>query len=143
MLHFHTQSQHRYQSVNKGVSLLIAVIILGSALLIVGASALVIGLGAREGGYTMQRGGEAFAVADGCMEEAYLRIRRDASWGLSDAVLFTAPNGSCSIQVSDLGGSMRRIDVTAQSAEYTKHIRSQYSIGSAIPVIVSWEERSD
>lgn len=135
--------QHLHQSGSKGVSLLIAVIVLGSALLIIGAGALIIGLGAREGGYTFAMGGEAFSLADGCMEEAYIRIRRDASWGLSGAVPFTAPNGSCSIQVVDLGGNQRQIDVTAQAAEYTKHIRSRYSIASIPPLVISWEERSD
>ncbi len=97
----------------------------------------------RESSYVAERGTEALSLADGCMEEAYIRIRRDALWGLSGPVPFTAPNGSCTIQVSDLGGSARSIDVSAVVAEYTKHIRSQYSLLSAIPVVLSWEERGD
>lgn len=143
MLHLPTQSAHRLRLGSRGVSLLIAVIILGSALLIVSASALLIGLGSREGSIIAEGGGEAFSLADGCMEEAYIRIRRDASWGLSGTVPFTAPNGSCSIQVSDLGASIRQIDIVAEARQYSSHIRSRYSVASAVPTILSWEERND
>ena len=143
MFHSPTRFARQYRSGNKGASLLIAIIILGAALLVVSASALVIGLGERESSYVAERGGETLSLADGCMDEAYLRIRRDPSWGLTGAVPFTAPNGSCSIQVSDLGGSIRQIDVTATVTDYTSHIRSQYSIVNPVPSILSWEERED
>ncbi len=143
MAHLPTHFKRQFRCGSRGVSLLIAVIILGSSLLIISASALVIGLGMRESSYVAERGTEALSLADGCMEEAYIRIRRDALWGLSAPLPFTAPNGSCTIQVSDLGGSVRSIDVSAVVVEYTKHIRSQYSLLGAVPVVLSWEERSD
>ncbi|MEK7648940.1 MAG: hypothetical protein AAB400_03415 [Patescibacteria group bacterium] len=144
MFHSHTHFKQPHRSGNKrGVSLLIAVIILGSSLLIISTSALVIGLGQREGSYVGERGGEASSLADGCMEEGYIRIRRDVLWGLSSPVPFTAPNGSCTLQVANLDATTRRIDVTAVVAGHTKHIRSQYSLLGAVPVVLSWEERND
>lgn len=143
MHHLFTHSKQPSQCGSRGVSLLIAVIILGSSLLIVSTGALIVGLGQRESSYVGERGGEALSLADGCMEEAYIRIKRDLLWGSSGPVPFTAPNGSCTLQVTDIGGGTRRIDVTAVVANYTKHIRSQYSILGAVPTILSWEERSD
>lgn len=140
-LSIHSKRQLRYGS--RGVSLLIAIIILGSSLLILSTSALVIGLGQRESSTISERGGEALSLADGCLEEAYIRIKRDVLWGLSGPVLFTAPNGSCTLQVSDLGGSTRSIDATGVVLDYTKHIRSQYSILGAVSTVLSWEERGD
>lgn len=137
---FPIRSQPRLPLESSGVSLLIVIVILGSALLIISAGALLVGLSERESGFVAGLGGEARALADGCMDEAYLRMERDASWGLTSVVLFTAPNGSCSIEVSDLGGNTRRIDIVATRDAYTSHIRSTYVIGGGIS---EWEERTD
>lgn len=134
------RSQQRLPLVSRGVSLLIVIVILGSALLIISAGALLIGLSQRESGFVAGLGGEARALADGCMNEAYVRIARNASWGLSGAVPFTAPNGSCTILVSDLGGNTRSIDVVATRNGYVSHIRTSYATGVGVS---SWEERSD
>lgn len=135
-------SDNRGQDV-RGVSLLIVIIILGSALLIISTSALIIGLGEREEGFIVGEGAEARALADGCMDEVFLRIRREPAWGLGGAIPFTAPNGSCTITVSDVGGSVRQIDSLATTGSYTSHIRSTYSVASIPPVILTWEERTD
>lgn len=138
--------QSRFATKNndtRGVSVLLAVIILGSALLIIAVGGLLGGLQEQESGYAKSRGGEARALADGCMNEALLRIRRDSAWGLLGTVPFTAPNGSCSIQVNDLGGQTRRIDVTATVSEYSSHIRTDFSLASTPPTIITWEERTD
>lgn len=140
MLGFPIRSQPRLPPDSRGVSLLIVIVILGSALLVISAGALLIGLSERESGFVAGIGGEARALADGCMDEAYVRIARNASWGLSGAVLFTAPNGSCTILVSDLGGNSRSIDIVATHDGYVSHIRSTYTIGVGVG---SWEERSD
>lgn len=137
------QQQHRSPCASRGVSLLLAIIILGAGLLIIATSALIVGLTQQESGYAVSRGGEARALADGCMNESLLRIDRDASWGLTGAVPFTAPNGSCTMLVSDLGGGNRQIDIRATLAEYTAHIRATVSTADVSPVILSWEERSD
>lgn len=139
----HTRQQHPLHCADKGVSLLIAIILLGSALLIVSSGALIIGLSRQEGEYAASRGGEARSLADGCMNEAFLRISRDASWGLSGAQPFTAPNGSCTIQVNDAGSGSRTIDALAQVAEYRSHIRATYSATTTPPSISAWEERND
>lgn len=138
------RQQHRQPYASRGVSLLLAIIILGAGLLVVATSALIVGLTQQESGYAVSRGGEARSLADGCMNEDLLRIDRDASWGLDGGAMpFTAPNGSCTMQVSDLGGGNRQIDIRATVAEYTAHIRATVSIAGVAPVILSWEERSD
>lgn len=126
------------------MSLIVVIVIMGAALLIVSLSGLVIGLGERESGYSFQKSGEASTLADGCMDEAYLRLRRNASYGIgSGSMPFTAPNGSCTIQVSDLSGGQRQIDVTATADIYVSHIRSTVQTSSGTVSILSWEERGD
>ena len=126
------------------MSLLVVVVILGVALLIMSLGSLLGGLGEREGGYALREGGETLAVADGCMNEVVLRIQRNAAYGLGGgAILFTAPNGSCSMQVIDLGGGNRQIDVTASMNVFVKHLRVIAVVSSGSAQISSWEERSD
>lgn len=128
----------------KGISLLIVVIIIGSALLIITASALVIGLGERQIGYIGARGDEAFSLADGCLSESTIRIRRNSSYGLGQgSIPLVFSNGSCSIQITDLGNNQRRIDSTATVAEFIKHIRSTVRIDPENVTLLTWEERSD
>lgn len=144
MRHIQIHFARRFPSENRGISLLIVVVILGTALLIMSLSALIIGFGEREGGDALQGAGETLAVADGCMNEVFLRLSRDASYGSGGgAIPFTAPNGSCSITVQDTGGGSRQIDVTATSASFVKHIRSSVVIAGAGVTLTSWEERGD
>ena len=131
-------------SENRGVSLLIVVVILGIALLIMSLGALIVGLGEREGGHALQQGGETLAAADGCMNEVLLRLHRDGSYGIGGAAIpFTAPNGSCSMTISDMGDGIRQIDVTATVQSFTKHIRATASVSGGTVAVSLWEERGD
>ncbi len=148
MLMSHTpipiKQRFHFASGMKGVSLLIVVIILGSALLIMVLGAFIAGLAEREGGYALQEGGEAFSLADGCMNEVMLRIHRNAVYGIGSGIIpFTAPNGSCSIEVIDLGGGNRQIDVIASMNSFVKHIRVTGLVSGGALLVSSWEERSD
>lgn len=126
------------------MSLLVVVIILGSALLIMSLGSFIAGLGEREGSFALQEGGEAFAAADGCMNEVLLRMHRNTNYGIgSGSIPFTLPNGSCSIQVSDLGAGTRQIDSQATVNSFIKHLRANVSISGDSVTLVSWEERGD
>jgi hypothetical protein len=128
----------------RGFSLLIVVVMLGAALLIMSLGTLIIGLGEREGSAALREGGEALSVADGCVNEILLRIRRNETYGIGAGVIpFTVPNGSCSIQVGDEGMGDRQIDVMSAIAAYVKHIRVTANVSGGVVTVLSWEERSD
>lgn len=135
--------QHRFGD-NRGIALLLIVLIGGSALLIISLSAVMLGLGEREIGFSRHSGGEAFAAADGCLEEVYRRIRQNLDYGVGiGSILFTLPSGSCTIEVTDLSGSRRSVDVIATVGSFIKHIRSSLTILGTTLTIDSWEERTD
>lgn len=144
MRHIQTHFTQRFQLENRGISLLIVVVILGTALLIMSLGAFIIGFGEREGGDAVREAGETLAVADGCMNEALLRLSRDSLYGSGgSAIPFTAPNGSCTITVQDTGGGSRQIDVSATGESSVKHIRAGALISGAAVTLTSWEERGD
>ncbi len=148
MLHILKRYKQAYQQEIKkhqqGISLLIVIIIIGSALLIITTSALVVGLGERQIGYISQRGDEALALADGCLDEAKIRIRRNTSYGLGQGALpLSLANGSCTIQITDLGANQRQIDSVSTVVEFTKHIRATIQINAGILTSLTWEERVD
>ncbi|KKU48575.1 hypothetical protein A3H10_03600 [Candidatus Uhrbacteria bacterium RIFCSPLOWO2_12_FULL_46_10] len=130
-----------------GFSALLTVLIIGVVALTMATSASLLGLGELELGYTYQKGGEAFSVADGCLEEAMRRLRLDA--GYTGSPSFPVVNGSCTISVVDLGGNQRRLTILGQSGSYYKKIQAVITVVAQIPgslnivTINSWEERSD
>src|SRR3989338_7442802 len=99
-----------------GFSALLTVLIIGVVALTMATSASLLGLGELELGYTYQKSGEAFSVADGCMEEAMRRLRLNANYGVGAGVItLTVASNSCTITVEDIGSNQRRITVTGQS----------------------------
>lgn len=76
-----------------------------------------------------------FGYADGCMEEAYTKVRR-----LSTYTGETLPvdDVSCVIAVA-ISGSNRTITVTATRGNYTRSLRSVISLSPSFS-ITSWQE---
>jgi len=120
----------------RGMAALMIVVIIGAALLLMAYSAIFLGLGDLEMGYNYQRGNEAMSVADGCMEEALYRLRKNNSYV---GATLTLDNGTCVIVVSG-SGATRTINVTATSDAYTKKIQADISISGNTITTNSWQE---
>lgn len=122
-----------------GFSAIITIVILSIAGLIMAYSAVLLGLGELEMGYDFGRGGEAMAIADGCMEEALRRIRVDDTYS---GGLLNLGNGSCVINVSG-SGSNRIVIVKGTVDNYNKKIEADLSLGGGGKIIInSWKELS-
>jgi len=127
------------------VAALLTIIIVSAAALIMAYSASILGLGELDLGYTSQKGTEALSVADGCTEEVLRRIRLNTDYGVGlGDISLTVSNGSCIIQVSDLGGNQRRISVVGTiNNEYYKKIQVDLTLTNNVINIDSWEEKQD
>jgi len=126
-----------------GIAALVTVVIIGAAALLMAYSAALLGLGELELGYTTQRGSEAFSVTDGCLEETLRRIRLDTSYGVGvETIVVLVPNGSCSIVITDLGGSQRSIIVSGSTDDYYKSIEATILLSGNVITMQSWEEIS-
>ncbi len=128
----------------KGVAALFIVVIITAAGLIIALSAALLGLGELDLGYTSQKGGEAFAVADGCVEETLRRIWLDNNYGIgAGAINLSVSNGSCIINVEDFGSNQRRITATGTVSNYNKKIEAEIDFSGNVMNINSWIEKDD
>ena len=137
----------KYPTINtreRGVAAILTVVIVAAAALIMAYTASMLGLGELDLGYTSQKGAEALSVADGCMEETMRRIRLNTNYGVGAGTInLSVSNGSCIINVEDLGGNQRRITVTGTTGDYNKKIQTTLTLTGNVITINSWEEKSD
>ena len=138
-------TSYKLQANQSAVAALLVIIIISAAALIMAYSASILGLGELDMGYTSQKGTESFSVADGCMEEVLRRIRLNTDYGVGEGeISLTVSNGSCIIQVSDLGGNQRRVSVVGKiNNEYYKKIQVDLTLTGNVITIDTWEERTD
>ena len=128
---------------SRGVAALVTVIIVVIATLIMAVTSSRLGLDELEIGFIRGQGGEAFAVADGCMEETLRRIRLDTNYGVGAGTInLTTPNGSCTIDVTS-SSNTRTITVTGTHDIYHAKVQSELSLSGNVITITSWNERSD
>ena len=128
----------------RGVAALVAVVVISAAALIIAWNASMTGLGELESGYASQKGSEAMSIAEGCIDETFRRIRLDTSFGLSGSVQLLLANGSCIIQVVDLGSNTRRITATAQTnTNYYKKIETTVILAGNVITLMGWEEKTN
>jgi len=133
----------------RGVAALMTVIIVAAATLIIAMNASLLGLGDLEEGYTSQRGGEVFSLTDGCVEETLRHMRLDSNYGIGEGdINLSVVNGSCIINVTDLGSNQRQVVVIGTSGDYNKKIETVVTLsGDATSGVIitlnSWEEKDD
>jgi hypothetical protein len=116
--------------------LLITVLIVGAVALTIGLSVALRGIGELDMGFAGNRSLEALSIADGCMEEAMIRLWSDYSY---TGATLTVGDGTCSITVVN-SGTGRTITVSATINKWTRQIRSQVDIGSPKIGVVEWEQ---
>ena len=130
----------------KGIAALLVVVILTASTLIMAYNASLFGLGEIELGFTSQKGGEALALAEACMEESMRRIKIDSEYGVGagDINLLIGAN-SCIINISK-NLNDRTVVTTGTVDRFNKKIETIISLSGAsndIITINSWEEKID
>ncbi len=126
----------------RGVAALLTIVIVSAAALVMAVSATMLGLGELELGYSAQKGSEALAAADGCMEEALRRIRLDTNYGIgAGSMPLTLVNGSCTINITDSGFD-RVVQVASTVGDYNKKIEIDLTLSdNDVISINSWDEK--
>jgi len=121
---------------NRGIAALMIVVVIGSATLILALSASFLGLGELDMGFTAQKGGEASALSDGCMEEALRQIQLDSNYS---GETLNLEGNSCIIGVQS-NGNNRIIIVSAFIDDYSKKIEVNLTLDGNIITLNSWQE---
>ncbi|HOZ55829.1 MAG: hypothetical protein BWY51_00637 [Parcubacteria group bacterium ADurb.Bin316] len=121
----------------KGVAMLLLVVVLTASFLIVASSILFLGLGELDMGYTYQCGEEAFALADGCMEEVLIRLKMDNNYSGGNLDL---GSGNCIINISG-DATYKIISAVSVVKNCSQGIEANISLAGDILTINTWREK--
>lgn len=122
-----------------GLMAISSLLIISAVALAIAVSISLIGIGEAQNSLTYKKGAEVLKIAEGCAEEALLRLRDDVNYSGGSLQLGA---GSCTISITDTG-SDRTIDVTGTIAGPPQFMRSlQLTVkrtGQSIRVL-TWQE---
>lgn len=120
-----------------GATALLTVLIIGAATLIMAVSASFLSMGELDLGYTAQKGGETFALTDGCMEDALRHLRIDNGY-IGGTLNFGAK--SCIINIT-ANGLDKTVNVVGTFGNYNKEIEVDLTLSGNVIAINSWIEK--
>lgn len=119
-----------------GYVAIISVLIIGALVIAVAITISLLSIGEGQSSLSLTSGEDSLQLAEGCMEDALLKIRANSAYA---GGTITRPDGtSCSVTVSQSGADYT---VTAQTTG-TKHVRKIQAVvnrGASI-TLTSWKE---
>lgn len=124
---------------NRGMAVLLIVIIISVSALIIALSASMLGIGEMDMGYTAQKGQQARALADGCVEEALRQLQMNVNWTGSTLDLL---EGSCIMDVA-INGSNHILNVAAVTGNFTKKMQIVATVNNGVVKVSSWQEQEN
>ncbi|MBU2524841.1 hypothetical protein KKG71_06640 [Patescibacteria group bacterium] len=123
---------------NKGISLLLVVIIISAVTMLIAYSATITGVEESITGLHQSKALEIFSATDGCMEEAIIKIKNSSTY---TGESLTIGDVSCTITVSGSGTS-RILNITStMEGLYTREIEADVDWSSTFQV-TAWREIS-
>jgi len=112
------------------------VLVVGSVSLAVALSIALRGIGELQMGFSENQTFETLAIADGCLQEALMRISLDASY-VGGAL--TVGDGSCTITVTSQG-TERTIAMTATLDRWTRKFTVRTDRIKNRVKVLTWEQ---
>lgn len=124
-----------------GFATLATMVVIFFVALTLAMSVQFLGLGELQHGFTSNLGEQAFAIGDGCADEALQRLRYSSAYAGGTV---THGDDACTIAVSGSGGT-RQVDVVATvNGIIVRSVRAQVALTVASPrntvSVTSWEE---
>lgn len=124
---------------NSGFVAFASLLVISAVVLIIALSAPLLSVTEITTSLGFAKGNESLAVAEGCAEEALLRLRDDVAYS---GATINIGNGSCDISVSGAGAN-RTINIDATVSvppDYVKHLEiTVQRTGNSINVL-TWQE---
>jgi len=118
----------------KGFIAMSTVLIVSAVVIAIAISTTLIGVGEGKAGLLHWNGSNSLYLAEGCMEDALLKLRTSAGY---TGGTITRPEGSCTVTVT--GSGTYTITVTATNATATRQIQA-IATRSGKVAISSWKE---
>ena len=117
--------------------LLLTVLTTGAVALTVSIHLALSGIGELDMGFAGTRSRKAFALAEGCLEEALLSLARDTSYA-GGSHRFS--EGSCAIAVQG-DGAQRAIVARGTVDRWVRKVEAQVDISTPRVTLLDWRER--
>lgn len=112
------------------------VLILTAVVLGIMITVAQLGIGEGQVSLALSKGEDSLNLTEGCMEDALLKIRSNASYSGGS---ITRPEGTCSIGVSQ-AGSTYTVTATTVTTTYKRTIQAVVVRGSSLS-LTSWKEQ--
>jgi len=119
-----------------GAIALITVVVVGFVTLLLALSISLAGFGELKMGFQEGKSAQVYYVAEACMEEAGLRLKRDSNYSGGS---LTVGDKSCTIVISANGGE-RTVTATAGFDNFVRKIEMVVSIVPRGLNVTSWKE---
>jgi Na+-transporting NADH:ubiquinone oxidoreductase subunit NqrC len=124
------------QNNQRGYAALSIVLLLSVIAGVIVITSTLLGIGEGQAALALTKGEETLHFVEGCMEDALLKIRQNASYAGGS---ITRPEGTCSITVAQ-AGSTYTVTATTPVTTYKRSIQAVVQRGSSIS-ITSWKEQ--
>lgn len=122
-------------SSERGYVAISILLILTAVLLGIMVTVAQLGIGEGQVSLALSKGEDALNFVEGCMEDALLKIRVNASYA---GGTITRPEGTCSITVSSVG-STYTVTATTTAASYKRTVQAVAIRGTTMS-LTSWKE---
>ncbi len=119
-----------------GIVSIAAVLVSLTVATVLATSVYLVGLSDLQAGFGSVQSEKAFALAEGCSQEALLRLSRSSSYA---GGTLSVGSHSCTISVTGSGGT-RAISVSATVGGNTRTILMDVSISGSTVSITNWSE---
>ena len=123
-----------------GAIALISLLIIAAVTLAIGLSLNLLGLDEMRMGFRESKSSEAFHVAESCLEEAFMRLKRDANYTGGNLSIGA---GSCNIVIT-ANGTQRIINVSGTVSQLIRKIQTTINVlndGTTFGnETISWQE---
>ena len=123
-----------------GAIALISLLIIAAVTLAIGLSLNLLGLDEMRMGFRESKSSQAFHVAESCLEEALMRLKRDANYTGGN---LSIGNGSCNIVIT-VNGTQRTITATGTVDQLMRKIQTTVNVlnnGTTFGnETISWQE---
>jgi len=130
---------NKFTNNQDGYIALIAVLIIVAVTLSIGLSLNSISIGETQSGLLKQQSAQSLAIADSCVQEAYLRLEQDGDYPGGN---LNIGQGSCNINVVPQGANDRLITVESDVDSIQRKIESSVTIIGNNIQINYWQELS-
>lgn len=118
----------------------ITVIVISAVVIAIGTAINLVGIGEAQMGSKHEQSTESLLVAESCLDEAFLRLQWDDSYGGTGDITIDVGDDSCTLSISG-SGNTRTVQAEAQVEETIKRIDTSITLS---PFSVdSWLEVAD